>query len=75
MALEQGGLAEEPGLARSAAPDDQDIFIPGVFRLLRAARHRDPLRLGHGDVVEKILVHVGAISAGVPHEAFCQVLF
>ena len=67
MALEQGGLCEEPRFAGTAAADDQDIFIPGVLRLLRAARHCDPLRLGHGDVVEKILIHEGGnIRRGAP---------
>lgn len=59
MALEKGGLCEEPCLAGAAAADYQDVLVPGVLRLLRPARHRDPLRLRHGDVLEKVLVHEG----------------
>ncbi len=48
--LHEGGLDEEPGFAAAAAADDQDIFIPGVLRLLRAAGHGEPFRLGQRDV-------------------------
>lgn len=37
MALEQVGLDEEPRLAAAGPADDQDIFVPGVLGLLRAA--------------------------------------
>lgn len=67
--MEQGGFGKEPRFAGTAAADDQDIFVPGVLRLLRAARHRDTLRLCHRDVVEKILITKGAISAAVPQRA------
>ncbi len=60
MSLEERGFTEEPGFAAAGTADDQDIFIPGVFGLFRTARHRDPLRLRHGDVIEKILIHVGS---------------
>ena len=67
MALEERRLDKEPRLTAAGTADDQDIFIPGVLGLLGAARHGDPLRLGHGDVVEKILVHVrGDVGRGAP---------
>ena len=58
MALEERRLDKEPCLSAAGTTDDQDIFIPGILGFLGTARHGDPLRLGHGDVVEKILVHV-----------------
>ena len=60
MSLQQRRLAEEPRLAAAGTADYQNIFVSGIFRLLWAARHRDPLRLRHGDVLEKVLVHVGS---------------
>ena len=67
MALEQVGLDKEPCLSAAGTANDQNVFIPGVLGLLGAARHGDPLRLGHGDVVEKILVHVrGDVGLGAP---------
>ena len=59
MSLQQRRLAEEPRLAAAGTADHQNVFISGILRLLGAARHRDPLRLRHRDVLEKVLVHVG----------------
>ena len=67
MALEERRLDKEPCLSAAGTADDQNILVPGVLGLLGAARHGDPLRLGHGDVVEKILVHVrGDVGLGAP---------
>ena len=60
MGLQQRRLTEEPRLAAAGTADHQNVFISGIFRLLWAARHRDSLRLRHGDVLEKVLVHVGS---------------
>ena len=57
--MQQRRLTEEPRLAAAGTADHQNVFISGILRLLWAARHRDSLRLRHGDVLEKVLVHVG----------------
>ena len=59
MGLQQRRFAEEPRLAAAGTADHQNVFISGILRLLWTARHRDPFRLCHGDVLEKVLVHVG----------------
>ena len=47
-------------IAEIKAADHQNVFISGILRLLWTARHCDPLCLRHGDVLEKVLVHVGS---------------
>ena len=47
------------GLARTAAADDQDIFVPRRFRVFGAAVHRQTLRLRENDVVLKRGIDVG----------------
>ena len=58
--MQQRRLTEEPRFAAAGTADHQNVFISGILRLLWTARHRDPLRLRHGDVLEKVLVHVGS---------------
>ena len=58
--MQQRRLTEEPRLAAAGTADHQNVFISGILRLLWTARHRDPFRLRHGDVLEKVLVHVGS---------------
>ena len=58
--MQQRRLTEEPRLATAGTADHQNVFISGILRLLWTARHCDPLRLRHGDVLEKVLVHVGS---------------
>lgn len=60
MGLQQRWLAEEPRLAAAGTADHQSVFVSGILRLLWTARHCDPLRLRHRDVLEKVLVHVGS---------------
>lgn len=48
--LHEGGFDEEPGLAAAAAADDQDVFVPGVLGIFRAAGHGEFFRLGQRDV-------------------------
>ena len=60
MGLQQRRLTEEPRLAAARTADHQNVFISGILRLLWTARHCDSLRLRHGDVLEKVLVHVGS---------------
>ena len=57
--MEQIGLQPKAGLARTAAADDQDIFVPRRFRVLGSAVHGQPLRLGENDVVGKGGVYIG----------------
>ena len=49
----------------AAAADYNHIFIPRVLRLLRAAVHRQLLRLRQNDIVLKIRVDVGLYIFGV----------
>ena len=49
---------EKPGLAAAGTADHKDIFIPCVFRLLRAAVHGKPFRLRERDIVLKYRVYV-----------------
>ena len=58
--MQQRRLTEEPRLAAAGTADHQNVFISGILRLLWTARHRNPFRLRHGDVLEKVLVHVGS---------------
>ena len=60
MGLQQRWLTEEPRLAAARTTDHQNVFVSGILRLLWTARHCDSLRLRHGDVLEKVLVHVGS---------------
>ena len=48
MHLHEGGFDEKTGLA--AAADDQDIFVPGVLGVFRAAGHGELFRLGQRNV-------------------------
>lgn len=58
--MQQRRLTEEPRLAAAGTADHQNVFVSGILRLLWTARHCDPLRLRHRDVLEKVLVHVGS---------------
>ena len=49
---------EKSRLAATRTADYKDIFIPCVFRLLRAAVHRQPFRLCEQHIVLKIRVNV-----------------
>ena len=60
MSLQQRRLTEEPRLAAAGTADYQNVFVSGILRLLWTARHCDPFRLRHWDVLEKVLVHVGS---------------
>ncbi len=51
-------LDEKSGLAAAGAADHKDIFIPRIFRLLRAAVHGEPFRLRERDIVFKNGVYV-----------------
>ena len=44
--LHERGLDEEPGLAAAAAADDQNVLVPGVLGIFRAAGHGELFRLG-----------------------------
>ena len=57
--MEQGRLDKEPCLAAAGAADDQDIFIPRCFRILRAAGHGEAFRPGQRDVPIGNGVYVG----------------
>ena len=65
MALEQVGLDEEPRLAGAGTTDDQDIFVPCVLWLLRAAAHHQPFSLCQNDVVFKHRVYIRLYILGV----------
>ena len=58
MSLQKGWLTEKAGLAGAGTTNYKDILIPGILWLLRAARHGQALRHGHGDVLEEIRVYV-----------------
>ena len=60
MGLQQRRLTEEPRLTAAGTADYQNVFVSGILRLLWTARHCDPFCLRHGDVMEKVLVHVGS---------------
>ena len=65
--MQQRGFAEEPGLARAGTTNHQNVFVPSVFRLLRAACHGQPLRHGHGNILKEIRVDEGGnIRGGSP---------
>ena len=65
--MKKGGLTKEPRLTGTTAADDQDILVPGVLRLLRAARHGQAFRHGHRDVLKEIRVYVrGNVNGGAP---------
>ena len=57
--MEQIGFQPKAGLARTAAADDQDIFVPRRFWVFGAVIHRQPLRLRENDVVLKRRIDVG----------------
>ena len=44
--LHEGGFDEKTGLAAATAADDQDVFVPGVLGIFRAAGHGELFRLG-----------------------------
>ena len=48
--LHEGGFDEETGLAAAAAADDQDVLVPGVLGIFRAAGHGKLFRLSQRDV-------------------------
>ena len=48
--LHEGGFDEEPSLAAAAAADDQNVFVPGVLGIFRAAGHGEFFRLGQRDI-------------------------
>ena len=48
--LHERWLHEEPGLAAAAAADDQDVLVPGILGIFRAAGHGELFRLGQRDV-------------------------
>ena len=74
--MEQIGLQPKAGLARTAAADDQDIFVPRRFRVFGAAVHRQPLRLRENDVVLKCGIDVGLdVLGGSPTGAAVLQIF
>ena len=71
MHLHERGLHEKPGLA--AAADDQDVFVPGVLGIFRAAGHGELFRLGQKDVPVGDRINIGGnIHRRAP---FYQVLY
>ena len=56
MHLHELRLDKKPRLAASAPAYDDAVLVSGVFRILRAAAHGEPLRLGKEDVVIRILL-------------------
>ena len=74
--MEQIGLQPKAGLARTAAADDQDIFVPRRFWVFGAAVHRQPLRLRENDVVLKCGIDVGLdVLGGSPAGAAVLQIF
>ena len=74
--MEQIGLQPKAGLARTAAADEQDIFVPRRFRVFGAAIHRQPLRLRENDVVLKCRIDVGLdVLGGSPTGAAVLQIF
>lgn len=57
--LHEGGLDEETGLAAAAAADDQDVLVPGVLGIFRAAGHGELFRLGQRDVAVRDRIDIG----------------
>ncbi len=57
--LHEGGFDEKPGLAAAAAADNQDIFVPGVLGIFRAAGHGELFRLGQRDVPVRDRIDIG----------------
>ena len=46
----EGGFDEKPGLAAAASADDQNVLVPGVLGIFRAAGHGELFRLGQRNV-------------------------
>ena len=57
--LHEGGLNEETSLAAAAAADDQNVFVPGVLGIFRAAGHGELFRLGQRDVPVRDRIDIG----------------
>lgn len=57
--LHEGGLDEKPDLAAAAAADDQDVFVPGVLGIFRAAGHGEFFRLGQRNVPVRDRIDIG----------------
>src|SRR5699024_1720955 len=65
--LHQIGLEPEPGLAGTAAADDQHVLVAGILGVLGAAGHGEAFGLGQNDVILEHRVHVGGnIVVGAP---------
>ena len=56
--LHQIRLHIEARLAGTGTTDHNHVFVPGVFRILRAAAHGQSFRLGQNDVILKHRVNV-----------------
>jgi hypothetical protein len=56
---------KEPGFTAAGTADHKDIFIPRIFRLLRAAVHGEPFSLCQRDIVLKYWVGVGLNIVGI----------
>ena len=57
---------EKPGLAAAGTADYKNVFVAGVFRLLRAAVHGESFRLRKRDIVLKYRVCVRFYVVGCP---------
>ena len=51
-------LYEKAGLAAAGTTDNKDIFVSCILRLLRAAAHHQPFRLGEQHVIFKNRVDI-----------------
>ena len=58
MHLHDGRFDKEPRLAAAGAADDENIFVSRILWLLRAAVHRQVLRLRQDDVVGELRIRV-----------------
>ncbi len=56
---------EKADLAAAGIADYKNVFVAGVFRLLRAAVHGEPFRLCKRDIVLKYRVGVGLNVVGI----------
>ena len=74
--LHEVGLDEKPRLAAAGAAHHQHVFVPRGFRVLGAAVHGQPLRLGENDVVGKggVYIRLDVLRAAPSRAAVLDIL-
>ncbi len=75
--LKQVRFDPEPGLTGAGTAHDQNVFVPGVGRILRPVAHHQPLRFGKDNVVFKDRIHerFDVFGTAPPCGAILEVVF